>query len=173
MDIKKKKNYNIDFYDKIILYESRNASQFNTMRKRLTRLGFIIKKIVLTDDGDFKLLAKIKKKPLVECLLRVKQIPENDRVYPRCTTRPEDCEFNQSGICSCVDHKFCLYQDTPEHRFVIEQMVKNYNSNNRRKYHDDCSTYYEDTSLGRIFSNDYDHLNSENIGSKYYRHHGR
>lgn len=169
----KKKKYNTDFYDKIVLYDSRNASQFNSMRKRLTRLGFVIKKIVLTDDGDFKLLAKIKKKPLVECLLRVKQIPENDRVYPRCTTLPEDCEFNHSGICSCVDYKFCLYQNTIEHRTVIEQMVKNYNSADRKNY-DDCSTYYEDTSLGRIFSNDYDHLNSENRErSGYYRHHGR
>ena len=51
-------------------------------------------------------------------------------------------------------------------------MVKRYD-NYDREYHDTCSTYYEDTKLGRIFSNEYNHLNNEYRNAPdYYRHYG-
>ena len=165
--------YNTDFNDNTVQFSTTNAKQFNSFKFRLQKIGYKIIKIVLTDDGEFKLLAKIKKKPLTKCLLKEKNISENDRVYPKCTTYPELCEFHRNGICECVDHKFCLYQDTLEHKSVLNIMVNNY-KNYDPEHTNTCSTYYEDTEFGRIFSKEYDHLNSPNRkNSGYYRHHGR
>lgn len=167
--------YNTDLgLEKTILYESEKANDFNNMRRFLTCLGFKIKKIVLTDSGSMKLVAIIRKKKLCKCLLTKKNIPDNDRVYPRCNTDPEFCEFHINGMCKCCnDHDFCLYQDTPKHISIIKYMVKRYN-NYDREHCDTCSTYYEDTILGRIFSGEYNHLNNESRNvPNYYRHYGR
>ena len=145
------------------------------MRRKLICLGFKIKKIVLTDDGSMKLIANIKKRRLCKCLLTKKKIPDNDRVYPRCNTDPECCEYNVAGtgMCACTNKEFCLYQSTPKHVSIIKKMVERYN-NYDREYHNTCSTYYEDTTLGRIFSGEYNHLNDKSGNAPdYHRHHGR
>ena len=176
IDEKKIPEYNTDLgLEKIILYDSEKAKEFNDMRRQLICLGFKIVKVVLTDSGSMKLMAIIKKRKLCRCLLDKKKIPDNDRVYPRCHTNPECCEFHVAGtgICACTNKDFCLYQDTPKHVSIIKKMVERYDDYDR-DYHDTCSTYYEDTKLGRIFSDEYNHLNDEcKNAPKYYRHFGR
>lgn len=168
--------YNTDLgLEKIVFYDSDKAKEFNDMRRKLRCLGYKIIRVVLTDSGSMKLQAVLSKRKLCKCLLDKKKIPDNDRVIPRCTTDPECCEFHVggTGICSCTNKDYCLYQGTPKHVAVIEKMVERYDDYDRQ-YHDTCSTYYEDTKLGRIFSNQYNHLNDEcNKAKYYYRHHGR
>lgn len=167
----KNKKYNTQYYEKIVLYDSTNATQFNCQRKVLQCIGYIIKKIVLTDDGTYKLLAKLKKKSVVNCLLIKKTLPENCSKYVYYNTIPSKCEYYNKGICGCTDHRFCLYQETTNHINAIKSMVKIYEN---YEYKDDKDgTKYEDTSLGRIFSSRYDHLNThDRKGTGFNRNHG-
>lgn len=162
-----KKIYNTDYLEKSIFFESNNAEHFSKRKKLFERLGYKIKNIVLTDDGKFKLIGNLtKKKSLVKCILKDKEISENDRVYPHSLTYPELCEFYKNGICCCVDHSFCLYQETKNNTKIVKEMVKEYNSDvNKNKEYNNCSKSYEDTTLGRIFSRE---LSKDN----YYRHIG-
>ena len=47
-------------------------------------------------------------------------------------------------------------------------MVERYDDYDRQ-YHDTCSTYYEDTKLGRIFSNQYNQYNNKFVNSYFWR----
>ena len=167
----KNKKYNIQYYEKIILYDSTRADKFNHRRKILESIGYIIKKIVLTDDGTYKLLGTIKKKPVVNWLLVKKTLPENCSKFAYYNTIPNECEFYNKGVCGCVDHTFCLYQETSNHVDAIKSMVKIYDN---YEYKDDKDgARYEDTKLGRIFSSKYDHLNThDRKGTGFNRNHG-
>lgn len=114
---------------------------------------------MLDSNGIYKLIAKLKPANLVKCLLKKKEIPEKDQVYPSKTTNPELCSFYIQGICICSNHNSCLYQDTKSHREILNKMVVIYNDDDVKDYHNNYSLNYEDTELGRILSIDYQHIN--------------
>lgn len=165
------KKYNTDFNERYIAFQTDVAREFNEKRKYFKLLGYKILKYCLTNDGYFKFIAVLKKKSLVECLLIEKKISKNDRVRPPRTTNLYICEYYKDGICLCTDHDFCLYQNTEKHQAVLTQMVDSYTNSKFRR--DDDSTMFEDTSLGRIFSDDYSHLNTDDISRiVFHRHNG-
>lgn len=165
------KKYNTDFNERYTAFQTDVAREFNEKRKYFKLLGYKILKYCLTNDGYFKFIAVLKKKSLVECLLIEKKISKNDRVRPPRTTNVYMCEYYKDGICLCTDHSFCLYQGTEKHQAIITQMVDTYTNSKSRR--DDDSTMFIDTSLGRIFSNDYSHLNTHEISRlPFHRHNG-
>ena len=151
-----KKIYNTDLYEKAIAFSSNDYADFNRKRRELRMIGYKIKKIVLTNDGTFKLLAKLKKKSLVECLLREKQLQKEDHTN---NTDPKYCHFYRTGFCACTDYNACLYQETKDHISIIKNMVKSFETNEYKASAN--PRMYEDTKFGRIYSHEYEHLNSE------------
>ena len=165
-----KKEYNTDFYkDKYTAFDTTSAAEFINTIRYFNNIGYKILKYALTEEGSFKFLAILKKKPLVKCCLLEKKISKNDRVYPKNNTCPERCEYYKNGTCCCIDHNFCLYQDTEYNKHIIQKMVAIYDNHN-----DDTCIMFEDTKYGRIYSREYHHLNTrkdENI-PKIHRHNG-
>lgn len=155
-----KKIYNTDLYEKVIAFATNDCKEFNIKRRELKMIGYKIKKNVLTNDGTYKLLAKLKKKSLVECLLREKQLQTEDHTS---NTDPKYCHFYRNGFCTCTDYTACLYQETEDHISVIKYMVENFkDSEYSIKYNASANPrMYEDTKFGRIYSHEYEHLNSE------------
>lgn len=157
--MKDKSMRSITYNNKIFAYSTDNAGEFNRERIKLINLGYKITKIVLTDDGKFKLLARLKNKLLVKCLLKDKQISSKDKVYPHHTNSPKSCHYYRDGVCLCINH-CCLYQDTKANIKELKFMVDKYDKNkNKDYYNDERSDMYEDTELGRIFSAEFRHLN--------------
>lgn len=163
---------NTNFLRDIVAREASSASEFNEIYHDLQSMNYEIEKYVLTDDGIYRLIAKLKHATLTTCLLKEKKMPiGRDRVYPPSTTYPEYCKFHRDGVCVCADQERCLYQKTDEHEEVIKQMVNAYNS---YVYKDSCensSDEYEDTEYGRIFSKQYEHLNK--LPKRYNRYENR
>ena len=168
---------NTDFNEKFEAFTTNDARKYKQVSRYLELLGYKIVKRTLTDEGVFGLLAILKKKPLVRCLLIEKKMPMNDKVYPPSKTYPDTCEFYSKGVCRCVNHKFCIYQNTTSNVNVLEHMVHMYDIYGSKSYHDETSSSYEDTEIGRIFSSTYEHLNYQDIERDkrptHYRHNGR
>ena len=123
---RKKKNgkiYNTDFgLDKILIYDSDKASEFNRSKHYFESWGYKVKKIILCDNGSIKLLAVLKKKVLYRCLLDSQKVDHQDRVRPYGGTHPDYCIYYKDGVCTCVDPKHCLYQETSHHVSIIKDM---------------------------------------------------
>lgn len=166
----KHESFNTDLLNNFYAYSNSNAIKFNEELKRLIKMNYKITNFIVDKDGVFKLTAELQKSVLTECLLRTKQMPNGNRVLNGSPTYPECCCYNLNGICLCSDFSSCLYQKTLEHESIIKEMVEIYN-NQDKDYHDQCSTYYEDTEYGRIFSNAYNHLNK--IPKEYLRLYGK
>lgn len=169
---RKKKNgkiYNTDFgLDKILIYDSDKASEFNRDKHYFESWGYKVKKIILCDNGSIKLLAVLKKKVLYRCLLDSQKVDPQDRVRPYGGTHPDYCVYYKDGVCTCADPKHCLYQETSHHVSIIKDMVQRYEDHTKNDidFYNKDRTYYEDTKLGRIFSEQYDHLNAKDNEDK-------
>lgn len=161
-----KKKYNTDYMMKIFCYENSNPGEFNRMVNVYEMMGYKIKNTLLCTNGFYKLIGKLKKKEVRECLLKEKQISMDEKYRDRSFTNPQYCTYyHRDGICLCANKSFnCLYQDKKSNRKILKKMVKEYKKKSEDKQ---ASQYYEDTKLGRIFSKTYDHFNSKELRGVY------
>lgn len=148
---------NTDILKSITAYETKNADKFIRHMEILKDQNYKITKHILDDNGNYKLLAELEPAEIVDCMLRNKNIPEHDLVRNPNPRRRNICVFDY-GHCTCADKSKCLYQKTPENEDIIKTMVKKY-ENSDVEYYNKCSSYYEDTEYGRIFTWSYEHLN--------------
>ena len=168
MKIFKKNKYNTDFGEKILVFNSNDAKEFNKNKRYFLDVGYKIKKIILADDGQFKLLAVIKKKKLHNCLLKDQQVDPDDKTIPRQGTYPEYCDFYYKGTCLYCCGGSCLYQDTRKNISIIKDMVNRYKEHTKDNpsFYNKSRSYYEDTEYGRIFSRSFEHLNANDEEDK-------
>ena len=165
---------NKDLLNENVAYQNSNANEFQEYRNRLVMQNYEITNFIVDKNGIFKLTAELKFANLTKCLLKEKQLPIKDRVYPPSSTKPYLCDFNINGVCTCCDFNSCLYQKTPEHEAVLSHMADIYEKSSKDGNFTDASNYYEDTEYGRIFSGLYNHLNKRfsDCDYNYRRLHG-
>lgn len=167
---RKRIRYTRDILPKIEAYSTDRASIFNEAIKDYQADGYEINKLDIC-DGKFSFIAEMKGwVRLPKCLMESNKVAENDVMLPqyRNHSKPSDCNLYCEGLCiGCgVKHgrNSCLYQDTEANRRVLEQMADYYNRENAEKNYDNNSASFQDTKLGRVFSNQYDKIYYE----KYY-----
>lgn len=147
-----------------------SADEFNKIRDILILKGYnIVTEFLDKNDGNFKVFAKIEKETkLKKCALIEKKIPDHDRCYPTSYNSPNQCIFYMDGQCTCcMNDNYCLFIASKEHIEILKDMVKVYSDNREdREYLDNQSSAYTDTIFGRIYSEEYEHLNSKDIRNK-------
>lgn len=161
---KKRIRYTRDILPKIETYSSDKASIFNEAIRDYQADGYEINKLDVC-EGKFSFVAEMKGwVKLPKCLLEPNKVAENDVMLPTYQnhSKPSNCEFYISGSCNRCASKHgrhgCLYQDNEANRGVLERMVEYYAIENEKKGYDNNSQSFQDTKLGRVFSNQYDKI---------------